>query len=346
MLNFDAERGRVWAVVLAGGEGERMAPLTLRWLGQARPKQYCTFAGTRSMLQHTFDRIAPVVAPENVVTIVGKGHRLFMYEACKNGIPGTVVEQPLPRGTATGIMTGAALALSQDPDATLLIVPSDHFIFPETRFLRYAAAATAATQERPECLVLLAAVAREPETDYGWLEGGEIVMQIFQRAACGVHRFFEKPNAEDAQRFHRQGWLWNTMILAVRGRTLWSLAREHFPVMMERMEKLRALFRRAGPAGYRNRRFQSKVLGDIYYQLGSEDFSRGLLERRPDSCVALPMGDLEWDDWGRPQRIIESLARIGRKPAFPVHLCKELDSLVYPSPPPALDPKRAHLNWH
>ena len=49
-------QNRVWSIVLAGGEGERVQPLVQRWLGQPKPKQYCAFVGTRSLLQHTLDR--------------------------------------------------------------------------------------------------------------------------------------------------------------------------------------------------------------------------------------------------------------------------------------------------
>src|SRR6185295_10518614 len=67
-------RGNLWSIVLAGGEGERLRPLLQQWLGHHRPKQYCTFVGTRSMLQHTLDRLAPLSGPENRITVVMRSH--------------------------------------------------------------------------------------------------------------------------------------------------------------------------------------------------------------------------------------------------------------------------------
>ncbi len=314
--------GKLWALVLAGGEGERLSTLTVRWLGRHRPKQYCTFVGSRSMLQHTYDRVLPIVAAEHVVTLVGKGHRFYLHEACRGSVPGTVIEQPIPRGTAAGVLTGLAVILSQDPEAAVLVVPSDHFMHPETRFIRYAAAAAAAATLRPDRLVLLAAASRHPETEFGWLETGPIALRVLQRSACEVYRFLEKPHRTEAERFHRLGWHWNTMIMAARGRTLWSLAEQHLPELTAELSRVRELCRRAGPAGYRNRRFQSQVLGDVYSRVRSEDFSRALLEASAGVCLAFSMHDLLWDDWGRPRRIVESLARIGKRPAFPLHLAE------------------------
>lgn len=63
-----------WSIILAGGEGERLRPFIQRWLGVPIPKQYCTFVGTRSMLQHTWDRADRVTPPEQKVTVVSRHH--------------------------------------------------------------------------------------------------------------------------------------------------------------------------------------------------------------------------------------------------------------------------------
>ncbi|MFZ1747278.1 MAG: hypothetical protein WAU17_15270, partial [Nitrospirales bacterium] len=67
----------VWSMILAGGEGERTRPFIERWLGYPKPKQYCTFVGNRSMLQHTLDRADRLGAPHQKITVVAQSHQGF-----------------------------------------------------------------------------------------------------------------------------------------------------------------------------------------------------------------------------------------------------------------------------
>ena len=86
------------AIVLAAGSGERLRPVTERWLGEHRPKQYCTFVGTRSMLQHTLDRVKTVVPQRNIVTVIAQEHERYLAGAVPAPFPGTLVRQPSNRG--------------------------------------------------------------------------------------------------------------------------------------------------------------------------------------------------------------------------------------------------------
>lgn len=93
---------RTWVVVLAGGDGERLRFFTERWLGRHVPKQYCTFVGTRSMLEHTLDRALQVSAPECIVTVMGRSHVGLPIPQHPALSKGRVVLQPANRDTAPG----------------------------------------------------------------------------------------------------------------------------------------------------------------------------------------------------------------------------------------------------
>src|SRR3989454_11877667 len=89
--------GRVWSIILAGGDGERLRPLIQRWLGCHKPKQYCAFIGTRSMLQHTLDRADRLTAPVRRFMICAWEHRQEALLQLKGRPPGTVILQPAKR---------------------------------------------------------------------------------------------------------------------------------------------------------------------------------------------------------------------------------------------------------
>jgi len=295
--------GKTWVIVLAGGEGARMRPVIERWLGRPRPKQYCAFSGGRTMLEHTMERALMLAPAERIVTVTGPGHRFHLAD--HPPVPGAVVEQPENKETAPGVYLPLARILREDPDATVLLLPSDHFIRPKERFAVEAGRALAAARRQAGKVVLLAALPARPEPDYGWIEPDEPVPG--EDAAWTVARFHEKPDPATAQRLMRQGFLWNTMILAARARTLWNLGARLRPDMMGLMEGVKAALG-TGREGW--------ALQEAYRRLPSVNFSRDVLERDPRAALLVPLTGVSWCDWGRPERVVETLGALGRPDPF------------------------------
>lgn len=104
---------RVWSL-LAGGEGERLRPFINRWLGEHKPKQYCTFVGTRSLFQHTVDRADTISCALRRIIVAATSHRHCLREQLA-GKESTVVFRPANRGIAAGNFVPLALMLRNDP---------------------------------------------------------------------------------------------------------------------------------------------------------------------------------------------------------------------------------------
>lgn len=321
----EKRKGDRWAVVLAGGDGQRMEAFIRRWLGHPRPKQYCSFAGGRTMLEHTYNRALDVVAPERVVTVINADHRRYLEEPRAISAPGRVVEQPRRCDTGAGVYLPLTHVMARDPEALVAIMPSDHFIHPRERFAELLDEAYGLASYLPGQIVLLSARPEGPEADYGWISPG---LPLAGRRAFLVEKFKEKPAAAEAAALHRRGGLWNTMIMVARVSALWEIARELQPAMLGRFDALRPWI--GGPE-------EAEATAQAYRDMESVNFSRDIVERAADWTVALPMDGVHWSDWGRPQRIAETLAKIGKTQSFPPEMveevprAEELGRLLHPS---------------
>jgi mannose-1-phosphate guanylyltransferase len=319
--------GDVWSIVLAGGEGERVKPLVQRWLGRHRPKQYCTFVGTRSMFQHTVDRAADVTGLNKTVVVAGRAHEPEVRAQLIGRSVEKVLWQPVNADTAAGVFLPLTYVRAYDPDATVVLFPSDHFVYPEARFLTHVRQAIKVAERWSERLVLLGVRPDRLELEYGWIEPGSDLMDGGSgKRVRSVQAFLEKPDLLKADEAMRNGALWNTLVLAARADLLWELGRRCFRELHIKFELLGDEI--GGPR-------EAAVLEQIYAEMPKENFSAGLLQLRPDAVAVMELENVLWSDWGKPERIAETLRRINKQPTFPVHC---LDRPFAPRPFPVSAP--------
>ncbi len=306
-----------WAVILAGGEGRRMRDLIVKWLGYACPKQFCVFVGTRSMLKHTLDRACRLVDPQQILTVIGEGQGRFLSSACGGQVPGWLIEQPTALGTAPAVFLATAVIRNLDPDATLLISPSDHFACPEDGFVRHLGTLLSFAAGNPDRLAVLAAKPGSPETDYGWIQTGEPVpcSHSGRNGFRDVVRFREKPSLSEAIEYFRRGYLWNTMASAVSVKTLWTLGERLLPDITEQLRHL-PLFSEVSTSELGCREIRTPSLQCGYTRVAPVDFSSNLLQRSAEKVTAMHLEGVTWSDWGRPKRIMDSLSELGKVPLF------------------------------
>jgi mannose-1-phosphate guanylyltransferase len=279
----------LWAVVLAAGEGTRLTALTRALCGEALPKQFATIQGDRSMLQTTLRRTARFSPSERTVVVVSTEREGLARAQIGESSSVDVVAQPKNVGTGPGVLLPLSRVAARDPDALVVVVPSDHYVRdPEPFVESIRRAAHVARHEN--AIVLVAAVPSGPETQYGW-----ILTHPDERQS--VAGFVEKPNAAIANEQFRAGALWSTFIIVGSARHLLALARERLP---EQSALFDAYWEALGAADERD------TLSKLYESMAAADFSRDVLERSEGlRVVALePCG---WSDWGTPDRVLESL---------------------------------------
>ena len=307
MHGFSLDRNHVWSIVLAGGEGKRLSPFVRRWLGRHRPKQYCTFVGSRSLFQHTIDRADIVTAPERRVTIAARRHRPEMLIQMGDRSLGELIFQPDDHGTAAGLFLALSYIRDRESDATVIVYPSDHFVFPENMFVAAVSKAVVAAKELPGRLILLGVAPEGPESDYGWIQPGATRGVKGGHFLRHINQFAEKPRHEEAKRLMAEGGLWNTLVMIGKVETLWNLGGQVMPELMFLFEWLRRV---------KNTSREGEVLDTIYRIMPSRDISLHLLQSIQERLLVMELRELLWSDWGRPQRIVDTLRRIGKQPAF------------------------------
>lgn len=220
-------RERRWGVVLATGESQRVRKLALRVFGRERPAEYCPSSGGTSLIEHAVSRAARLVAPQRILTVIGNGHSVYLDPGVK--LPGRILEEPANRGTGACIMLPLVYVLAEEPEATVLILPSDHVALPDDQFVSHLERAAYLAECLPNRLVILGAAPTRPQADFGWVEAGPLLEGMTGLGARSVKKFYEKPTHEEAERFLQRGYYWNTRVMAVKARTLWTIGQQLFP---------------------------------------------------------------------------------------------------------------------
>ena len=252
--HFDA-----WAVVLAAGEGSRLHSLTRDEQGTAVPKQFCSLQGGPCLLQEALQRAASVAPLERICSVVAEQHRRWWAPLLSYLPEQNVISQPQNRGTAFGILLPLLRIVERDPDATMVLLPADHYLSDEKVMAGALRRAAALAHADRESIYLLGVEPDEPDTELGYI----LPTSRGLDGAAGVQRFIEKPNATRARVLLDEGALWNVFIMAASVRTLLSLFDRRFATTIAAM-----------------RGFEGVALESIYQNLGTVDFSRDVLQGR------------------------------------------------------------------
>jgi mannose-1-phosphate guanylyltransferase len=308
-MSVHSTSGQLWSIILAGGEGTRLSSLVHRWLGRPKPKQYCTFVGTRSMFQHTLDRAARLTPHDRMITVVARNHRHDALAQLDGRGGSTILFQPANRDTAAGVFLPLTYIRAKAPHATAVLYPSDHFVYPEARFFETVQRAVRIAESCPTRVVMLGVAPDRLERDYGWIQPGQSLADLPGESVQAVRSFLEKPDTAQADAALRAGALWNTLVCAANVELLWTLGRQCFPNIMPLFERLSQTI--GGPE-------EGRALEAIYRDMPSKNFSSDLLQQVPDKLAVIELTGVLWSDWGRPERIAETLRRIDRRPAFPL----------------------------
>ena len=223
--------GDVWALLLAGGEGTRLSSLTTTPGGLTVPKQFCSLHGGVSLLEETLSRAAVVAPRRRMLAVVADRHRRWWEAPLWSIPPLNIIVQPENKGTAVGLLLPLLHLAQRNPSATVVVLPSDHFVSDEAvlaQSLQHAARLAHADHQH---VYLLGLVPERIDPELGYIvpEGRT------RLGVAPVRRFVEKPAFDIASRLIDNGALWNVFIVAASARALLGLYTKRYPDLIARM---------------------------------------------------------------------------------------------------------------
>lgn len=287
---------KIIPVIMAGGKGERFWPKSRKSL----PKQFLNILGERSMLQATVDRIMKMAPLNDVYIATGEEYA----ELVRNQLPALPVRnlilEPVGKNTAPCIgLAASVLNRYYGPDAVMVVIPSDHMILDELRYLEVLQAGAQAVQDPGDSLLTIGITPTGPETGYGYIKTGDLTAELGKEKVYRVERFVEKPDAETARCYIESGnYLWNSGMFIFRAATILDNIATHLP-------DLRAALERIESAAGSDQQYND-VLDREYRALQSISIDYGVMEKA-EQVMVVP-GEFGWDDVGS----WTSLERIGQ----------------------------------
>jgi mannose-1-phosphate guanylyltransferase len=282
-----------WAVVLAGGDGVRLRSLTRLICGDDRPKQFCPLFGECTLLEQARQRAERSIRPEQIFFAVTKAHEDYFLRDLSH-CPTQRVVQPCNKGTAPAILYTLLHISRIDRDATVAILPCDHYYSDEGLFTLALESAFEYAGTRPRSVVLLGAQPNAPEVEYGWIEVGATLNEKLFHVRC----FHEKPPLPVAEHLLKSGSLWNTFVMVGHVDAFLEMARATVPGLVE-------AFRPAMTRSHGNS--ETRIPDSLYDGVSPTDFSRQILSPAVKRLVTLRLENIEWHDLGNPGRVLSTL---------------------------------------
>ncbi|WP_144637741.1 mannose-1-phosphate guanylyltransferase/mannose-6-phosphate isomerase [Bordetella genomosp. 13] len=268
------------AVVLCGGSGSRLWPLSREFL----PKQFIRLTGAHSLLQDTVIRMASHAGAQRPMLVCNEAHRFIAAEQMQDlsGIQADLLLEPCSRNTAPAIAAAALRAMQQGQDPVLLVVPSDHVIEQGEALREAFAVAVRAAEEG--ALVAFGIHPREPSTGYGYLR-----LQPGAGPWRRIEAYIEKPDAQRAAQFLSEGgYCWNSGMFAFRA-----------SVLLAEMERLAPAILAAARQAVEGGAGDDAVfrLDPAAFEACPSDSIDYAVMERTDSAVAVPL-TAAWSDVG------------------------------------------------
>ena len=285
----------IYALILAGGSGERFWPLSRR----KRPKQLLRLVSDKTLLEETVRRLDGLVPPERILILTNIEQEAATRALLPNFPATNIIAEPAKRDTAAAVALGVGWVAARDHMATMVVLPADHVIKDTAAFQRTLSAAAAAARSTG-ALVTIGIKPTWACPGFGYIEHGAPLkskpVECDDAEIHHVRRFREKPNAELAETFVRDGsFRWNA------GMFLWSIPSVLSEFNRHAPELAQFISRLSGGDNF------ERALGERFSQLPKVSFDYAIMEKA--DRVLVVEATFDWDDVGSWRAVASYFAR-------------------------------------
>jgi mannose-1-phosphate guanylyltransferase len=265
---------------MSGGVGSRFWPFSK----EDKPKQFLDFFGTgRSLLQSTYDRFRKIVPLENIYIVTNDAYAGMTRQQLPELSENQLLLEPLRRNTAPAIAFASYRIHAVDPEANIIVAPSDHLILKEDLFVADMRKGLVFVEENPVLLTLGIRPSR-PETGYGYIQVDGNNCEGIEK----VKAFTEKPDLELAKKFLESGeFMWNSGIFLWNVNSILNAFREYLPDVVQKFDEGKALF---------NTPREKQFVDETFPFCPNISIDYGILEKADN--VYVNISDFGWSDLG------------------------------------------------
>ena len=226
-------------VIMAGGIGSRIWPMST----EDMPKQFIDILGVgRSLLQLTFDRFEGVCPKENVWVVTNKRYAKLVKEQLPEIPEEHILQEPCRRNTAPCIAYVSWRIKAQDPQANVVVSPSDHIVLNAAEFRRVVMQCLKFTSET-DAIVTLGMTPNRPETGYGYIQADLTSSSPRNKEIFRIDNFREKPDLQTAMAYIKQNnYFWNAGIFIWRVSTIVNAFRVYSPAISKVFEGMLSIY--------------------------------------------------------------------------------------------------------